>query len=352
MQYRDKAAFTETHDRPSSLGPDERARTLLQPRKAFMILLRLAATTWLITLVCVTSAQQTTETAPELFERQARILRDQVYEASQATPLTCDVYLPASPVGVNRDSQGTRNAAQSLRPAVVLIHGGAWSSGSKSLVFVHAQQLANIGIVAIAINYRHAPQHPFPAQVDDVRASLIWLKNHADEFEIDLNRVGLFGYSAGGHLACLLATLTDEPLATQLETSSWNALDPRWDQLPRIRAVVAGGPPSDFRSIAPNDRTLAFFLGGTPAQCPQRYVAASPAAHVSAGDLPICFIHGENDAIVLASDSRELFRAQKQQGVPSQYLLIAKQGHMLTFLHSSLRETMEQYFRDQFHLGR
>ncbi len=277
--------------------------------------LRLPASIWLAMIACIASAQQAAETTPEPPQREVRILREQVYDASQSPPLTCDVYLPPYSQPTNREPQAPSNAASSPKPAVILIHGGAWSSGSKSLVFVHAQQLANIGIVAVAINYRHAPQHPFPAQVDDVRSSLIWLKQHADDFAIDLKRLGLFGYSAGGHLACLFATLADEPRTTQLSTSSWSADDPRWEQLPKITAVVAGGPPSDFRSIAPNDRTLAFFLGGTPAQCPQLYVAASPAAHVSASDLPICFIHGENDAIVLASDSRALFDAQQQQGV-------------------------------------
>lgn len=297
-------------------------------------------------------AQPAAEKITQSAQSETRILHDLVYDTSHAQPLSCDVYLPTKLQEPSRGALQTDERGNLSRPAVVLIHGGAWSSGSKSLVYVHAQQLAHAGIVAIAIDYRHAPKDIFPAQVDDVRSALIWVKDHATEFSIDLDRVGLFGYSAGGHLACLLATLADEPLAEQLTTSTWSADDPRWAQLPKLKAVVAGGPPSDFRSIAPEDRTLAFFLGGTPSQCPERYAAASPAAHVSSGDVAICFVHGENDAIVLASDSRALFEAQQQQGVSSRYLLIAKQGHMLTFLHSQLRETMEQYFCDQFDLNR
>ncbi len=304
------------------------------------------------------------------------VLNDLIYDATQPEPLKCDVYLPAmNPLldrEVDRDSPGPHNplpsktpgtaassptdspaaglAQEPLRPAVVLIHGGAWSSGSKSLMLVHARQLAAAGIVSIAIDYRHAPQHLFPAQVDDVRSALLWVTDHADEFSIDLNRLGLFGYSAGGHLACLLASLSDEPLAVQLGTSSWAADDPRWQRLPVLRAVVAGGPPCDFRQLAPHDRTLEFFLGGTPAQLASRYASASPTAHASAGDCPICFIHGENDAVVLASDSRTMYESQRQQGVSSEYWPIAKQGHMLTFLHSQTRATMERFFRERFEL--
>ena len=67
----------------------------------------------------------------------------------------------------------------------------------------------------VAINYRLAPNHKFPAQVDDVREALLWTKANANRFSIDLNRLGLFGYSAGGHLSALVASLAETTMTRQ-----------------------------------------------------------------------------------------------------------------------------------------
>lgn len=269
-----------------------------------------------------------------------KVTPDLVFASPDDVELRCDVYTPV-PLG---DSDQVTSAP---RPVVLLIHGGAWSSGSRRTMGGYATRLARCGIVGVAIDYRLAPQWKFPAQVDDVRRAMCWLASEQDSLGIDPNRMGLFGYSAGGHLACMIGTLVDEPIETRAATSNWDPQDPRLTDLVRPLAVCAGGPPCDFTVIPPASGGLAYFLGGTPAEVPGVYAMASPVTHASAGDTPTLFIHGERDAIVPMSSSRLLFEAQRKSGVPSEFVLIEKRGHMLTFIDPKTSESMLAFFRQR-----
>lgn len=261
---------------------------------------------------------------------QIRYARDVVYATDPSTQLSCDIYSPTCEPG-------------ETLPAVLVIHGGAWSTGSKRLMAGYATQLAQAGIVAVAIDYHHAPQSKFPTQLDDVRDALIWIRENADTYSIDAKRLGIFGYSAGGHLACLIATLQDEPMDRLLTTSNWSQSDPRWRRLPDVTAVVAGGPPCEFRNLPPNNSGLAYFLGGTRADSPAVYEAASPAAFASKGDCPIGFIHGERDLIVPIKSSLSLYQAQLAAGVQSEFVVIEKQGHFVAFMHPKTSDALLEY---------
>ena len=261
-----------------------------------------------------------------------RISRDMAYTSPASPDLVCDVYSPAN-LPVNTTA-----------PAVLVIHGGGWSSGSKDFMAGYATKLAQAGAIAISMNYRLAPQHKFPAQVDDVRDALVWIGDNAAKYSIDITRLGIFGYSAGGHLACMIGTLADEPMAKIAPTTSWLADDARWDRLPKVTAIVAGGPPCDFRNMPPDNSMFAYFLGGTRVEKPDVYDAASPLFFASKGDCPICFIHGETDFIVPIKSSRALYEAQLTLGVKSEFVTIEKQGHLLTFVHPLTSQTLLDYF--------
>src|SRR5262249_26300578 len=90
------------------------------------------------------------------------------------------------------------------RPAVLVIHGGSWRSGKRSEMAKFARGFANAGYVVYNVDYRLAPEHRFPAQLDDVRAAFAWLHDHAHELAADPDRIAVMGYSAGAHLALLL----------------------------------------------------------------------------------------------------------------------------------------------------
>lgn len=265
------------------------------------------------------------------------LVRNQTYVTVDSQPLLCDVYYPSPPQEGNVGEPTTF-------PAVVLVHGGGWASGDKWAVTNFARSLAEAGIVAMAINYRHAPQYKFPAQVDDCRAALIWLSENAEQFHIDCERIGMFGYSAGGHLSCMLGTLNDAEWQDIAPTTQWLQDDPRWERLPQLRCIVGGGAPCDFRNLPEDNTAIAYFLGGSRRELPEIYRAASPVSHASAGDVPTLFIHGSRDIIVPLVSSRVLYEAQLRAGVPSRFVAIDGLGHMLAFLHpQTLKETLTYF---------
>jgi triacylglycerol lipase len=261
-----------------------------------------------------------------------RVIKDLRYGNTRDESGLCDVYLPVTIPAAGH-------------PVVLVVHGGAWISGDKWTIAGYARELAANGFAAVAINYRLAPQHKFPKQVDDVRQALVWTHENAEPYSFDLSRVGLFGYSAGGHLVTLVSGLADEPMSTQISASLWTKSDERWSRIPRIIAVCAGGPPCDFRSLPPKNTSLAYFLGGSRADNPAAYVAASPTAHVSAKDPVTQIIHGEKDMLVPIANSQSFHEAQKEKGVDSRMKTLPNQGHMVTFMNPTTSKTMIEFFR-------
>ncbi len=208
--------------------------------------------------------------------------------------------------------------ADGLYPAVILIHGGAWSSGDKWNMHDHARQLAQAGYVACAINYRLAPRYLIESQIDDCRAALRWLADSGDQFNADTARLGLWGYSAGAHLACLIGYRQTE------------------DQ-PAVRAIVAGGTPCDFSAIPGDSRILAMVMGGSPNEKPQLYRDIAPINFVGPKCPPTFFFHGTKDFIVPQKASLEMCEKLGQCGVTTEYFEVQDQGHLITFIDSKAR---------------
>lgn len=262
-------------------------------------------------------------------------LSDQRYCDNEKTAGLCDVFTP--------DAKPTQRGW----PVVMLVHGGGWASGDKWTMHRHARELTQTGFACIAINYRHAPQHTFPAQVDDVRQALVWIHDQASDLSLDLDRLGLYGYSAGGHLVSLVGTLADEKWQAVERTTDWEQDDPRWKKMPRIKAVCAGGPPVDFGYLPPKSIALAYFLGGTKSEIPEVYHAASPLQHVSKADPVFQIVHGEKDTLVSPSGSRDLSAALQQAGVKASLKLIPKAGHLLAFINPQLSKSLLGFFRQE-----
>ncbi len=171
-------------------------------------------------------------------------------------------------------------------------------------------------------------------------------EENAGRLCIDLNRLGIFGYSAGGHLSALAATLADEPMGIRAAASNWPPTDARWQLLPNIRAVCVGGPPCDFRDLPIDSTALAYFLGGSRRERPEAYVAASPAAHISPADPVTQIIHGEDDLIVPVAGSRQLHQAQIAAGIDSRLEVVSGQGHMVTFLNPRTSVKVVEFFKE------
>lgn len=192
-------------------------------------------------------------------------------------------------------------------PVVMLVHGGAWNRGDKKAMNKVAKALAEKGYAAFAVNYRLAPQFRYPAQLEDMQQALRWLKQNAGKHGLDSNRVAVWGYSAGGHLAALVGV---QPITTDL---------------PTLRAIIAGGTPADLRSSdAPSVRE---FLGGNRTEKAETYKDASPITHVQAG-LPAFFLyHGARDELVEPAQSERFAAALKEEGVPVEFVKIDGKDH-------------------------
>jgi acetyl esterase/lipase len=228
------------------------------------------------------------------------------YVQRDSGPILADIYVPRG---------------EGPFPGVVVVHGGTWKMGNRAQLAGVAHMLAEHGFTAVAINYRLAPKDKFPAQIDDCKAAVRWMRTEAAKWKIDPEHIGGFGYSAGAQLVALLGTTSPEDGLEGVPDSK---------SLPssRLQAVAAGGTPCDFRPIPPNVDGLAFWLGGTPAQVPEQYRLASPAAFVTADDPPFFFFHGEGDQLVPLL-SPQVMRAQLQAaGVPVEMYVVPKLGHI------------------------
>ncbi len=248
--------------------------------------------------------------------RPYRSVRDAVYRRVDGEKVMADIFRPAN---------------EEVCPVVLMIHGGAWSSGDKWHLHDHARELAQEGYVAISINYRLAPLHKITEQIDDCRAALDWIGKVAEKYKIDTKRVAVWGYSAGAHLACMLAT------------------QPATNSLP-IKAVVAGGAPCDFQIIPEESSVLSLVMGGSRKELPQLYHDVSPLNFANEKCPPTMFFHGSSDLIVAPATSRRMYDALKNYGVETEYVTIEDKGHLTTFLDSTARRKAIEFLNK--HLAR
>jgi acetyl esterase/lipase len=153
------------------------------------------------------------------------------------------------------------------------------------------------------------------------------MRDHAQEHDIDPQRIAGWGYSAGAHLVSLLGT-TDT--SHGLEGSDAGAQPVST----RLQAVVAGGTPCDFRVMPSDSPRLAYWLGGTRSDLSERYVLASPAAHVSADDPPFFFYHGTADELVPADGVQAMDAALEEAGVRAEVLLLPDANHIQAALRA------------------
>ena len=168
----------------------------------------------------------------------------------------------------------------------VQIYGGAWQRGKPGDNRDFARWLAARGYVVFGIDYRHAPAFHWPAQIDDVRLCLAWIREHAAEFDADTSRVAFIGRSAGAHLA-LIAAYSHGPLPARAVVSFYGPVD--------LTESYANPPHPDPIRTRPVEEAL---IGGTPAEKSEAFREASPITYVTRGLPPTLLIIGDRDHIV------------------------------------------------------
>ncbi len=235
------------------------------------------------------------------------IVAEVPYATIAGHPLLLDIYQPTEP-------------ASTPRPAVVLIHGGGWSSLDKSTMRTMGVFLAHSGFVAFSVDYRlfsvdkDKVENPFPAQLDDVQRAVRWIRANAAKYQVDPKRIGAFGHSAGAQLASLLGL---EPTRDK----SGAALD---SYSSTVQAVVDYAGPTDFTAHrdADDDDFLNKFLGGDYAHHADLWQQASPVFHVWKDAAPFLIIHGTQDDNVPIAQAQEFADKLKQAGASVKFVKI------------------------------
>lgn len=189
-------------------------------------------------------------------------------------------------------------------PCVVVVHGGGWDGGDRRQLPELNHWLARSGYAVAAGSYRLAPEHRWPAQREDVRAAIAWVKANAAELSVDATRLVLFGRSAGGQIALNVAYVANDPA---------------------VRGVVGLYAPADlilgYESGREDDalqsrRLLRQYLGGTPEQAPEVYAEASATTWVRADSVPTLLLHGKLDTLVWERHTERMAERLKAAGVP------------------------------------
>jgi acetyl esterase/lipase len=240
-------------------------------------------------------------------------------------------------------------------PVVVGIHGGAWRLGSRKQLAVQLPWLggrsiieyfAARGFVAVTVGYRLAPDAQYPAMIEDCKAAVRWLRANAAKYHADPDHIASWGYSAGGHLACLLG---DSEPADGLEGAGGHP-----EQSSKVQAVIDLFGPTDFTADWKPDveeKVFAPLVGARFKDRPDLYRKASPLQLVRKGAPPHLIIHGTADNVVPLNQSKALAAKLKNLGVTVRYVEVEGKGH--GWLGDDLTKTIDQsidFLREQWKL--
>lgn len=221
-------------------------------------------------------------------------------------------------------------------PAIVMIYGGAWRTGAPNANEQFSQYMAAQGYTVLAIDYRHAPQYKFPTQIEDIKTGLKFIQQHADEYEIDLDRMAIMGRSAGGHLAMLTAYAIDAfPFRAVVNYYSPVELTEGYNNPPFP-------DPIDSRGV------LRAFLGGTPIELSDLYRQASPYQQVRSNLPPTLLIYGGRDHVVQSRFGRSLYEKLKQNGNTAIFIEIPWSDHAFDAVFSGSSNQLALYYTERF----
>jgi acetyl esterase/lipase len=233
----------------------------------------------LSTLPCSASGQKTDGLVPP----GTRVEKNLEYVKDGHERHRLDLYLPAKGEGPF--------------PVIVWLHGGGWIRGSKDNC--HAAPLTAKGYAAVSMNYRFLQQAEFPGQIEDCKAAVRWLRANAKKYNLDPDRIGVMGASAGGHLAALLGTTSD---IKELEGGGGNL-----DQSSRVQAVIDQFGPIRIPK--------------------EKGDSSSVLKYVTKNAAPCLIVHGDADKSVPLKQSEQLADALKKAGVDVTLYVVKGGGH-------------------------
>ena len=246
-----------------------------------------------------------------------RISSDICYREGDSGAWTLDLAMPHAP-------------ATGLRPALVIVHGGGWAAGDKTdeVYQTMMKEYAHLGYVTINVNYRLTREAEFPACIEDVKCAVRWLRAHAEEYQIDPDRIGAYGHSAGAHLALMLAMV---PESAGLEG------DGGWDGFSsRVNVVAAGSPPTELGRDVPMAKPVWW-----------------PIGYIGADHPPMFLIQGLQDRVVRPELTTDFVEKMKAAGADIKYLTM--DGHHGIAFDQHLDVTkpaLEKFFKEHLKPGK
>jgi acetyl esterase/lipase len=240
--------------------------------------------------------------ASRLAEGRFTLQRDVVYTPAQwPAALAADIYEP----------QGAGPF-----PAVVMVHGGSWRSRTRADMNSIARKVARRGYVVMNLDYRLAPRWTFPSQLQDLQQAVLFLRANAGKFQVQPDQIAAWGYSAGAHLAALLAVTSPG--------------DRQFLEGTRVQAVVAGSAPVDL-SYYPSVWLTTDLMGVPYRGNEARWAEASPLRLVSSDDPPAFLYHGAIDILVRSRNSYNMYDSLSRAGVPAELYIVRGLEHSLMF---------------------
>ncbi len=249
-------------------------------------------------LACTAALSPVQQSALETIgstENTVTVTQDIRYREGDSSAWLLDLAMPA-------------NFGEQPRPAIVIVHGGGWRGGSKSVDVYQKMMLAYAqkGYVTVNINYRLLDEAPFPAAIEDVKNAVRWLRAHADQYNVDPDRIGGYGHSAGAHLALMLAMV---PESAGLEgDGSWQGYSSR------LNVVAAGAPPTELGRDVPMAKEKWW-----------------PIGYIGADHPPMFLIQGSDDEIVRPELTNDFVEKMEAAGADIEYLFVEESGHGVAY---------------------
>ncbi len=268
-------------------------------------------------------------------------LRDLAYVANGHALQKLDLYLPDTP------------DTGSPRPLIIWIHGGGWKAGDKRQC--PAARLVSEGYAIASLDYRLSQDAVFPAQLEDCKAAVRWLRAHAAEYHLDPQKFAAWGSSAGGHLVALLGVTgktREFDVGANLDISS--AVQCVVDYFGPADLLTMGrmsGPQSRIDHDAA-DSPEADLLGGPIQKNPKLALRASPTTYVQTGAPPFLIVHGDADQIVPMGQSQLLDKKLRAAGDESTLHIVKGGGHGQGFgpdVHRLTEEFLKTHLKPAAH---
>ena len=278
------------------------------------------------------TAARTPRPSPTPLDMPGKVERDVTYCTIDNVVLKMDLYFPSQTAG-------------KPLPVAINLHGGSWSAGDKqnSDSAADIPVLVERGYLVVAVNYRYAPTYKFPAQIQDVKCAVRFLRANATKYNLDANRIGAWGCSAGGHLVSLLG-VTDK-------SAGWDNVGEYKDQSSRLQAAVPLCAPSDltlYDIIARADMLKRVF--GSDTGVNPSLLRASPITFVTKDDPPFLIFQGDKDTVISLKHGAELYEKLITAGVSAKLVTVKNGTHCFPPEPGMLptREEISQMIADFF----